>query len=88
MKELKGTEKQIAWAEKIRKEMIARANEELARRKQFIERRIACGQPTPEAKVREYLGQVEAVIERIMREENAVWFIENRECSMYDLPNR
>jgi len=88
MKELKGTEKQVAWAEKIRSQILSKAREELERRKQFIERRKANGQPTPEAKVREYLGQVEAVSERILNEESAAWFIENREESMYELPNR
>ena len=88
MKELKGTEKQVAWAMKIRENILAKANEELTRRKELIERRKANGQPTPEAKVREYLGQVEAVIERVMWEDNAAWFIENRDVSMYDLPNK
>jgi len=71
MKELKGTEKQIKWAEEIRKAMIERVEEQREAYKKFAARRNKDIDPTDNAVCDEML----AIIEKV---ENASTFINYR----------
>lgn len=69
MVELEGTEKQVKWAEKIRKEMLDTKNIEMAINK--------FGNHKSE-KVQTVLNLLKNFKERVNTESSAKWFIENR----------
>lgn len=74
MVELQGTEKQIAWAEKIREDMIAEAKKSNETNEQLIAKRGRLSIVT-EA----FRNNLKAFFARVEIETSAKWYIENRD---------
>ena len=83
-RELKGTEKQIEWANSLRISMLCRLTE--------IEDGVACAvKKRPELandpSNKAMIAALPVVREQIMAQESAVWFIDNREDAKKLLAN-
>lgn len=85
--QLIGTEKQVAWAEKIRANVLNKINEELTRRRNAVQKRRENGESTPEEKVKKYIGEIETILAHVTKQNKAAWFIDTRELSFYSLIN-
>lgn len=81
---LTGSEKQVAWAEKIREEFMAWQIGQLARAEKALERELAHPGPDAEAAVAEYRAFVDtdrAALDAARRQTSAAFWIDSRSQS-------
>lgn len=74
MVELKGTEKQIAWAEEIRKNMLVKAEKDNEANEKMIAKQGKLNVATEK-----FRNNIKEFYKRIEVEESAKWYIENKD---------
>lgn len=76
--ELTGSEKQVAWATRIRKELLARAESACDDYRRIVGNAVRDGKCSPE-QAETNMGKMVAALTTLSLQESAAWWIEHRD---------